>query len=225
MPNVMVTGASRGLGLEFAKQYAADGWHVIATCRDPSSASELAALAGDIRIEALDVNDFDAVDALAGKLAGVSIDILINNAGIGGPRQGAMEMDEAGFINVLHTNTLAPLKVSQAFHGHVAVSEQKKIAVISSGLGSIAGNGGGRYAYRSSKAAVNMIMKGLAADWANDGIRVAILSPGWVRTDMGGPSAMYSPEESIAGMRKVLANLTEAQSGSFLSHTGAENAW
>lgn len=225
MATVLVTGANRGLGLEFARQYAADGWRVIATCRDPANASELAGLQGNIRIEALDVNDFNAVDALAEKLSDVCIDILINNAGIGGPRQGPMDMVEQGFLDVLHTNTLAPLKVSQAFHANVAASEQKKLAVISSGLGSIAGNGGGRYAYRSSKAAVNIIMKGLAADWATDGICVAILAPGWVRTDMGGPSATYSPEESIAGMRHVLANLTKAQSGKFLSHTGAENAW
>jgi NAD(P)-dependent dehydrogenase (short-subunit alcohol dehydrogenase family) len=225
MPNVLVTGASRGLGLEFARQYADDGWHVIATCRDPGSASRLQALAGNIRIEPLDVDAFDAVDALATTLADTPIDILINNAGIGGPRQGAMDMDERGFMQVLHTNALAPLKVSQAFRPHVIASEEKKIAVVSSGLGSIANNGGGRYAYRSSKAAVNMIMRGLAADWAKYDIKVAILSPGWVRTDMGGPGAMYSPGESIAGMRKVLAGLTKAQSGRFVTHTGDANRW
>ena len=113
MPTLFITGASRGLGLEFARQYAAAGWHVIATCREPANASELAALGGNVRFEALDVNDFGAIDGLAGKLSGVPIDILINNAGIGGPRQGPMDMDEQGFLAVLHTNTLAPLKVAK----------------------------------------------------------------------------------------------------------------
>jgi NAD(P)-dependent dehydrogenase (short-subunit alcohol dehydrogenase family) len=227
MPTVLITGASRGLGFEFARQYAGAGWHVIATCRDPAGAGALSGLmkTGDVRVEALDVNEFDAVDRLAHSLEGTAIDILINNAGIGGPRQESMDMDEAGFMQVLHTNTLAPLKISQALRAHVAASTQKKIAAISSGLGSIAHNGGGRYAYRTSKAALNMIMKGLAADWAKDGILVAVLAPGWVRTDMGGPGAMYSPEESISGMRRVLAGLTPAQSGKFLTHTGNENPW
>jgi len=227
MPTVLITGANRGLGLEFARQYAEAGWHVIATCRDPAGAAALSELmkTQDVRVEALDVNEFDAVDALAHSLEGTAIDILINNAGIGGPRQDSMDMDEAGFMQVLHTNAMAPLKISQALRAHVAASTEKKIAAISSGLGSIAHNGGGRYAYRTSKAALNMIMKGLAADWAKDGILVAVLAPGWVRTDMGGPGAMYSPEESISGMRRVLAGLTPAQSGKFLTHTGNENPW
>ncbi|MBD3649669.1 MAG: SDR family oxidoreductase, partial [Pseudomonadales bacterium] len=217
-----------GLGIECARQYAGDGWDVIGTCRDTSSADELQNLAretGRIRIEPLDVDNFDQVDSLARTLEDTPIDLLINNAGIGGPRQESMDMDESGFMQVLHTNTLAPLKICQAFRSHVAASDQKKMAVISSGLGSINNNTGGRYAYRTSKAAVNMIMKGLAADWAGDGILVAIFAPGWVRTDMGGPNAMYSPEESIAGMRKVLEELTPEQSGRFLTHTGNENPW
>lgn len=228
MPTVMITGANRGLGFEFARQYAEDGWEVIATCRHPDTAealSELADRTANVRVEPLDVVDFDAVDQLAETLDDTAIDILINNAGIGGPRQESMDMDEAGFMQVLQTNALAPLKISQAFRKHVVASEQKKIAVVSSGLGSIANNGGGRYAYRTSKAAVNMIMKGLASDWAPDGILVAILAPGWVRTDMGGPGAMYSPEESIAGMRKVLASLSPARSGKFLTFSGNENPW
>lgn len=228
MPTVMITGANRGLGFEFARQYAEDGWQVIATCRAPSNADALARLAdatGNVRIEALDVDDFSAVDDLAGRIGDTAIDVLINNAGIGGPRQESMDMEESAFMQVFHTNTLAPLKISQAFRKHLAASDQKKIAVISSGLGSIANNGGGRYAYRSSKAAVNMIMKGLASDWAADGILVAIFAPGWVRTDMGGPNAMYSPEESIAGMRRVLASLTPDRSGRFLTFSGNENPW
>lgn len=228
MPTVLITGANRGLGLEFARQYARDDWDVIATCRNPGGATELDDLAtetGNVNIEALDVDNFSAVDELAGKLSGRPIDVLINNAGIGGPRQESMDMDEEGFMQVLHTNTVAPLKMCQAFRTNVAASEQKKIAVISSGLGSIENNNGGRYAYRASKAALNMIMKGLAADWEQDGITIVVFSPGWVKTDMGGPNAMYTPEESISGMKEILSSVTIADSGEFLTHTGLENSW
>jgi NAD(P)-dependent dehydrogenase (short-subunit alcohol dehydrogenase family) len=228
MPTILITGANRGLGLEFARQYARDDWKVIATCRDPAAASELEELAretGNVHVAALDVDDFSAVDELASKFSDLPVDILINNAGIGGPRQESMDMEEEGFMHVLHTNTVAPLKMCQAFRTNLLASEQKKIAVISSGLGSIANTNGGRYAYRASKAAVNMIMKGLAADWEQDGITIIVFSPGWVRTDMGGPNAMYTPEESVSGMKEILSSVTIEDSGEFLTHTGIENSW
>lgn len=232
MTTVLVTGASRGLGLEFVKQYGEAGADVIACCRDPESAEALQGLAkahdGRTAIHQLDVRDADRVDALAAELAGRNIDILINNAGIGGPRgQTGADISFDGWADVFETNVFAPIKISLALADHVAASDEKKIVTVSSGLGSIAGSmgGGSGLAYSTSKAAVNRAMKQLSVDLKSKGIIVAALAPGWVRTDMGGSSAMYSPEQSISGMRKVIAGLTADTSGSFINHLGETVAW
>lgn len=228
---VLVTGANRGLGLEFARQYAADGWTVYAACRAPAGAAALQQLAaasgGRIAVLALDVTDTGSVRAAAAKLAGVPIDLLVNNAGVGAPKgQKLGDLDYAAWQRVLDANTLGPLRVAEAFLGSIELGMQKKIVTITSGMGSIADNGsGGSYAYRSSKAAVNMVVKSLSIDLAPRGITCIVVNPGWVRTDMGGAGGRLSPEQSISGMRKVIAGLTLADSGEFFNYDGEHYPW
>lgn len=236
MPRVLVTGANRGLGLELARQYSAEGWEVLACCREPAAATELRGLAGGTgRVEplALDVADLAAIDALAERLAGRPIDVLLANAGVYSVTPGRRDdagqtlgdMDYEAWERMLRVNTVAPFKLAEALADDVAASEQKKIAIVTSGMGSIERTPGGFYAYRTSKAAVNMVGASLARDLAPRGILVALLSPGWVRTRMGGPSASLSPEESVRGMRARIAELDAARSGRFLKWDGSELPW
>ena len=227
MPSVLITGANRGLGLEFPRQYAADGWRVFAACRDPAGARDLAAVEGDVSAETLDVDDGPQVAALANKLSGQPIDVLINNAGIYGPKdvtRDTVVYDAWG--QVFRTNAMSPLAVSAAFAANVAQGGQKKIITLSSIMGSIAENdSSGDFIYRSSKAAVNAVMKSLAGDLKSEGITVVVLHPGWVRTDMGGPDASIEAPESVTGMRAVIAGLKESDSGRFLNYDGTEIPW
>ena len=227
MPSVLITGANRGLGLEFTRQYAADGWRVFAACRDPAGARDLAAVEGDVSAETLDVDDGPQVAALANKLSGQPIDVLINHAGIYGPKdvtRDTVVYDAWG--QVFRTNAMSPLAVSAAFAANVAQGGQKKIITLSSIMGSIAENdSSGDFIYRSSKAAVNAVMKSLAGDLKSEGITVAVLHPGWVRTDMGGPEGAIEAPESVTGMRAVIAGLKESDSGRFLNYDGTEIPW
>ena len=227
MPSVLITGANRGLGLEFTRQYAADGWRVFAACRDPAGARDLAAVEGDVSAETLDVDDGPQVAALANKLSNQPIDVLINNAGIYGPKdvtRDTVVYDAWG--QVFRTNAMSPLAVSAAFAANVAQGGQKKIITLSSIMGSIAENdSSGDFIYRSSKAAVNAVMKSLAGDLKSEGITVVVLHPGWVRTDMGGPDASIEAPESVTGMRAVIAGLKESDSGRFLNYDGTEIPW
>jgi NAD(P)-dependent dehydrogenase (short-subunit alcohol dehydrogenase family) len=231
MPSTLITGANRGLGLEFARQYAADGWQVYATCRDPNSASDLRRLVDasgyKIQIIALDVTDFASIKAAAAELEGQAIDLLLNNAGVGGPRgQTIGTIDYEAWAKVLDINTLGPLRVSEAFLDNVARSERKLIVTLTSGMGSIGDNtSGGAFAYRSSKAAVNMVMRSLAIDLAPRRITCVVINPGWVRTDMGGPHGNQTPAESVAKLRSLIDNLSPGYSGKFLNHDGREYAW
>jgi NAD(P)-dependent dehydrogenase (short-subunit alcohol dehydrogenase family) len=231
MPSVLITGANRGLGLEFARQYLADGWQVYAACRDPDAASELRRLAEaggqKLRILALDVTDTASVKAAAAELDGKAIDLLINNAGVGGARgQTIGNIDYQAWVKVLETNTMGPMRVSEAFVEHVARSERKLIVTLTSGMGSIGDNtSGGSIAYRSSKAAVNMVMRSLAIDLAPRGITCVVVNPGWVRTDMGGPQATLTPAESVTRLRRLIDTLGPTQSGKFFNHDGREYAW
>ena len=230
MPTVLVTGANRGIGLEFVRQYAADGAEVIACCRDPASAKALQALAdapgGRVRLMQLDVASAADLAALKTALAGQPIDIVINNAGISGPRrQSSHDIDLEGWLETFRVNTVAPVAVSQALHANLKAGAGKKLAAITSGLGSTAGNSGQRYAYRSSKAALNNAMVGLSRDWAGDGITVGIFHPGWVSTDMGGASAPVTPEASVKGLRQRIAELGPANSGAYRDYAGHEIAW
>jgi len=231
MPSTLITGANRGLGLEFAKQNLADNWKVYAACRDPSSASELRRLAdgsrGKLLVLSVDVSDLANVRAAAVELKGKPIDLLLNNAGIGGPRgQTIGNIDYETWARVLDVNTLGPMRVSEAFVDNVARSDRKLIVTITSGMGSISDNSsGGAFAYRTSKAAVNMVMRSLAVDLAPRGITCVVINPGWVRTDMGGPNARLTAAESVTAMRRLIDKLGPAQSGKFFNHDGREYAW
>jgi len=231
MSTVLVTGANRGLGLEFARQYAADGWKVHAACRDPDAAKELGKLAaesgGAIRLLALDVTDAASVRAAAQSLAGAAIDVLINNAGIGSPKNQRLgSLDYAAWARVLDVNTLGPMRVVEAFLDSIAKGSDRKIVTLTSAMGSIADNSsGGSYAYRSSKAAVNIVMKSLSIDLAPRGITCVVVHPGWVRTAMGGPDGKLTPTESVAALRRLIAGLKHGDSGRFFNYDGKSYPW
>ncbi|MDH5750315.1 MAG: SDR family oxidoreductase [Rhodospirillales bacterium] len=227
MPTVLITGASRGIGLEFAKQYADDGWKVIATCRDPGGANELKGLAGKVEVHALDITDRGQIQALAKSLKRENIDILINNAGIYGPKPALLGgINYGAWEEVMRTDAMSPLKVSECFLDHIARGKMKKIIAISSKMGSISDNSsGGSYIYRSSKAALNAVMKSLSIDLKERGVVVALLHPGWVKTDMGGPGALIDSRESVSKMRDVIAGLGPEQSGGFFGFDGERISW
>lgn len=227
MPTCLITGANRGIGLALAQQYAADGWQVIATCRHPEAATALAAIAGDVRVESLDVSDFAAVARLPERLGPQPIDLLVNNAGVYGPEKVTFDdVDEDAWLEVLRVNTMAPLKVSAALCEHVFRSNGKTIVAMTSLMGSIGDNSsGGAYIYRSSKAALNAVMRSLAIDLRDRGITVALLHPGWVRTEMGGPNAPLAVDESARALRRVIAKLTLDDSGRFFNYDGRQLPW
>lgn len=209
MPTALITGASRGLGKELVRQYAADGWEVIGTERRD-----------------MDMNDLAQIHRYAAKLRGKPIDLLFCNAGISGKRGMALgSFDFQSWEEVLRVNLLGPAALAEALVDHVAASERKTIALMSSRLGSIAESSGMTLPYSTSKAALNMLGKGLAATLASRRIIVVALSPGWVRTDMGGAGAPLSAEASVRGLRKVIERLTPRDSGRFLSHDGTEIPW
>lgn len=222
MPTVLVTGANRGIGLEFARQYKADGWRVIATCRHPAAAADLKALG--VEVHALDVGDFDAITRLAAGLAGVGIDHLINNAGVYGERQSFGSVDAEEWMRVMRINAMAPLKMAEAFVP--SMPQGGVVAVLSSKMGSMGDNtSGGAYIYRSSKAALNAVAKNLSADLKGRGILVAAFHPGWVRTAMGGPHSLISAAESVGGMRRIIAGLAPDASGGFFAYDGTPIPW
>ncbi|MBA3696421.1 MAG: SDR family oxidoreductase [Methylotenera sp.] len=224
---VLVTGTNRGLGLEFVKQYAADGWDVIACCREPDSARDLNALAQayDIEVIALDVGDFEQIDKVAQQLRDRKIDVLINNAGIY-PESSLGDLDYAAWGEAFTVNCMAPLKMAEAFSAQVANSQLQKIATLSSKMGSVDDNtSGGSYIYRTSKAAVNMAMKSLAIDLKPLGISVVTLHPGWVQTDMGGANGLINTQTSVSGLRQVINLLTTYNTGKFIAYDGKEIVW
>jgi NAD(P)-dependent dehydrogenase (short-subunit alcohol dehydrogenase family) len=212
MATVLVTGASRGLGLEFCKQYAAEGWEVLACCRHPERADKLAGIA-NVRLLPLDVTEFAQIDRLAG--------IYGDSAG-----HGFGQLDYGAWTRTLAINAQAPVKMAEAFLPHLQRGRMKRLVSISSQMGSIADNGsGGSILYRTSKAALNAGMKSLSIDLKDLGIGVFILHPGWVKTDMGGPNALIDVEKSVTGMRRVIADATLRQSGSFLKYDGSILPW
>jgi len=210
MPSVLITGANRGIGLEFARQYAAAGWRVFAACRDPARAKDLKELKGDVRVSTLDIGDFMAINVLARELEGEAIDVLVNNAGVYGPGPQTLEsLDYDGWAETFRIDCMAQIRMSRAFLDHVAKSERKVIVALTSKMGSIDDNsGGGAYIYRSCKAALNAAFKSLAIDVAPRGIVAAVIHPGWVMTDMGGPNALISAAESVTAMRALIGRFT-----------------
>jgi NAD(P)-dependent dehydrogenase (short-subunit alcohol dehydrogenase family) len=229
MSSILITGANRGLGLEFTKQYADAGYRVFATAREPSGAKELNALAkanSEIRVVRLDTTDPDSVAALARELKDQPLDILLNNAGVMGPKQQELgDIDYPAMLDTFHVNTVAPLMIAEALLDNVAKSQRKLMAALTSGMGSISDTGGGSYAYRASKAALNMTFRNLAMDLKGRGIIAVVINPGWVQTDMGGKSAPEKPAISIAAMRKVFDGLTLADTGKFLDYKGGTWEW
>ena len=223
MPTVLITGAGRGLGLEFARQYAADGWRVHACARRPES---LAKLKGDIVIHALDVRDGGQIAALEKALGNEAIDLLINNAGIYGPRADSLlKVRDEEWLEVFHVNSVAPLRVALALADRVAKSKLKLMVFITSQMGSIARIGAGSVPYRMSKAALNAGARGLSLELAGRGITSVVFHPGWVRTDMGGRGAALDPKTSISSMRAAIARLKPSDNGRFLNYDGAEIPW
>ena len=225
---ILITGTNRGIGLEFTQQYAADGWDVIACCREPKSAGALQVLANtykNIEIVTLDVADFVQIDAVALQLKDHKIDVLINNAGVY-PESSLGDVNYDDWASAFKINSMAPLKMAEAFMPHIVKSRLKKVATLSSKMGSIDDNsGGGSYIYRRSKTAVNMMMKSLAIDVKTNGVSVVTLHPGWVQTDMGGPNGLVNTQTSVTGLRKVIADLSLENSGKFIAYDGKEIAW
>jgi len=226
MPTVLITGASRGIGLEFVRQYAGAGWKVLACCRSPAKATELNKITGDVSLFALDVDDDGNIAELAKQLKSVPIDVLVNNAGISKPEASTLgQISSDVWLQVFRTNTIAPLKMAEAFLPNMEAGKEKQLIAISSRLGSIALNEGGRYSYRSSKAALNSAWKSLAGDTAGKGMICVVFHPGWVQTDMGGKAAPVSPPQSVAGMTKVIASLTKKDNGTFHNFDGDTLPW
>ncbi len=221
---VLVTGANRGLGLEFARQYAADGWRVIACCRNPKDTPELKKIKAEVH--GLDVTSQDSIQHLAKALNGTPVDVLINNAGLHGDRRMFGETDVTLWKQIFEVNTIAPVQILTALLENVAASHHKKVVNISSKVGSIGDNpSGGSYAYRSSKTALNMAMANAAHELKSRGITILLIHPGWVQTDMGGPGAPVSIEQSIAGVRRIIDKATLAETGHFYDYTGKQLPW
>ena len=227
MPTTLITGASRGLGFEFARQYSLAGWRVIATCRGAKDMEPLTELGGEIEVHKLDVSDHDQILALAHTLRRESIDVLLNNAGVHGPRPsrlGAIDYD--AWDEVFRVNTLGPMRMTECFIDHIARSDRKLIVVVSSIMGSITDNEvGGAYSYRSTKAAANAVTKNLAIDLRDRGVTVVAMHPGWVTTDMGGAGADMEAVESIRAMRQVIDGIRRGDTGQFLNYDGTVIPW
>lgn len=228
--NLLITGANRGLGLTMVKRYLNDGWNVTACCRDPESASELTALLPlyeALSVFQLDVTDYNAVNELAQSLQGEPIDLLINNAGYYGPKGtsiGETAVDE--WRKVFEINSIAPLKLLEAFKHGLSLADGSCFAVLSSKMGSMSDNSsGGAYIYRSSKAAVNAVVKSLSVDLSGEGIKIVSLHPGWVRTEMGGPNGLIDTDESVNGLKAVLDGLKMEDTGKFFDYNGQEIPW
>ncbi|CAJ0727446.1 MULTISPECIES: SDR family oxidoreductase [Ralstonia] len=225
----LILGASRGIGLETVKQYRTDGWRVIATVRSQAAAEELQALGAETHV--LDLTDANAVAGLAWKLDGEALDVAIYVAGIYGPRtQGATPVSQADFDAVMHTNVWGPMNVLPAVlpmveAGRNGVDEPGGVlAVISSRMGSIGdmeSNGG--WLYRASKAAVNAVLRAVSIDAKN--ATCLTFHPGWVQTDMGGAGAAITPQQSVAGIRRVIAGATRADNGGFRNYDGSVIEW
>ncbi len=227
MQTIVITGANRGIGLALTHQFLQAGHHVVACCRQPSTAVELLASAGSLEIAQLDVGDAHSVQLFCQQLGTRAVNVLINNAGVmGGDHQGIHDMDYQAWMHTFEINTLAPFRLTTALIPNLKRADRPRVLTISSQMGAFGLEmGTGRYAYRTSKSAVSKVMQVLAQELAPDNIIVCPLHPGWVRTDMGGASAEISAEESASGLFKLIDNLTMTESGRFWSWDGREHIW
>ena len=227
MPTVLVAGANRGIGLEFVRQYAADGWEVIAGCRRPDEAGDLCALAegGRVQVHAVDTAQDAEVASFKSAVGDRRLDVMIANAGVyGGGEQAFGEVDFDAMAHTLAVNTLGPVRIAEAFASNLA--KGAKLVAITSQMGSISDNGsGGHIAYRASKAGLNAAWKSVALALAPEGAIAVVMHPGWVATDMGGSGAPTTPEQSVSGMRKVIDGLTLEDAGSFRAFDGRTLPW
>ncbi|MGI9425941.1 MAG: SDR family oxidoreductase [Hyphomicrobiaceae bacterium] len=227
MATTLITGCDYGIGFEFARQYADAGWRVHASCLDESSRAKISTLSGDVRFHHMDVADPSAIDALADSLRGQPIDLLINNAATFAPDGPGTLMlpDIEEFLRVMKVNAVAPIYVANAFEEHVTASELKLMVFIGTRSGSIGDNtSGGHYAYRCSKAALNMAAKSISVDFAKQGLCAMVLHPGSVATETR-KGGQISVDESVSGMREVIRGLSADSSGRFLRYDGGEIEW
>ncbi|WP_076411527.1 SDR family oxidoreductase [Shewanella sp. UCD-KL12] len=228
--HLLITGANRGLGLTMVKHYLNDGWNVTACCREPEQAHELTQMLNQyetLSVFQLDVTDHGAVQQLADSLKNDPIDLLINNAGYYGPKGGYLGQTDADeWRRVFEINTISPLKVLEAFRHNLKQTPSSIFAVLSSKMGSMGDNSsGGAYIYRSSKAAINAVVKSLSIDLKGEDITAVALHPGWVRTEMGGPNGLIDTEESVTGLKQVLDQLNIENTGKFFDFNGREIPW
>ena len=228
MQSVLITGANRGLGLEFVKRFVNLGWQVFACCRQPKKAKALQEIAvgKPVHIHPLDVSKPDQIFSLARILREPTIDVLLNNAGTYGHRGQFAAVDYEEWSRVFAVNTMAPLRMAEVFAPNIARSKRKVIVSITSKMGSIADNtSGGSYIYRSSKAALNAVMRSLSFDLAAKGVICIVVHPGWVKTDMGGPNALISPATSAVGITNLIQGLKPQDSGKFFNYDGTQIPW
>ncbi len=229
MSNVVISGASRGIGLELAKQYAEAGHRVFALCRDPAGSDKLKAVAdasgGKLTVHAIDVVDDASVKAAAAAVGDVPVDILINNAGINREHQGLDDMDYDAFREINEVMMIGPFRVFRAFLPNLEKAGTARVMNVTSQLAASTWPYGGYYAYAGAKAGLNRVMRSVAIDVKDRGILVGVVHPGYVKTDMGGPEADIEPSESAAGIIAVTAALTPETTGDFFKWNGEKHAW
>ncbi len=229
--NILITGANRGIGLEMVRYAMQQGWRIFACCRNPNNAESLFNLAklanGQISVHIADMQELATLQALSYELRNDPIDILINNAGMyGSDKNGFGSVDVASWLQAFQVNSIAPLKMIEALSGQLLMGERKLVVCMSSKMASMADNGyGSSYIYRSSKAALNAVVKSLSIDLKERGIISVAIHPGWVKTDMGGADAEITPQESVNQIFSHLLSLTLADSGRFIDIDGSDIPW
>ena len=230
MATILVTGANRGLGIEFVEQYLNEGNEVIATYRNENSSMDLIEMGNErsnLKILQLDVSSNKSLNSFAENLGDSPIDIFINNAGVYGPRNSSFgNVDEENWLHAIKVNAIAPILMTQLIIKNIRSGADKKLIYITSKMGSIDDNkGGGAYVYRTSKTALNAAVKSLSVDLENEGIVVALIHPGWVKTDMGGPNALIEKDMSVRRMTEVISNLDISSTGNFYNYDGSIIPW
>jgi NAD(P)-dependent dehydrogenase (short-subunit alcohol dehydrogenase family) len=228
--SILITGTNRGIGLEFVKHYLKNNEKVIATCRNKNSAKDLLELentTSNLSLVELDVSNPDSINEFSLKITDQPVDIFINNAGVFGPRNNEFgNFNAKEWLDVFNINTIAPILITQKILKNLRLGKNKKLVFISSKVGSIEENtGGGMYIYRSSKTALNQVIKSLSIDFKDENFIVAALHPGWVQTDMGGPNALIDTKTSVKGMTEVIDSLVLKNSGRFYNYDGSSIPW